>query len=63
MRRLTPRHTTVTPAGAINPAPAERRGSLVASLVLVMLAIMIVRDIVVRRWTGTLAPPDVTRSR
>jgi len=42
----------------------ERRRTLVPSLVLILLAIMIVRDIVVRRWTGTAAPPDVsTRSR
>jgi hypothetical protein len=42
----------------------QRRGTLVPTLVLLLLAIMIVRDIVVRRWTGTpTAPPDVTRSR
>jgi hypothetical protein len=41
----------------------QRGGTLVPTLVLLLLAIMIVRDIVVRRWTGTpTAPPDVTRS-
>jgi hypothetical protein len=41
----------------------QRRPTLVPTLVLILLAIMIVRDIVVRRWTGTpSAPPDVTRS-
>jgi ascorbate-specific PTS system EIIC-type component UlaA len=64
MRGLTARTATTAPsAGAIAPAPARRHGSLVATLVLIMLAIMIVRDIMVRRWTGTPAPPDVTRSR
>jgi hypothetical protein len=41
----------------------QRRPTLVPTLVLIMLAIMIVRDIVVRRWTGTPTAPDVTRSR
>jgi hypothetical protein len=64
MRGLTP-HTTTTPsAGAGDTAPARRHGTLVATLVLIMLAIMIVRDIVIRRWTGTPARSDVTtRSR
>ena len=56
MRGLTPR--------ASWDAPLQRRGTLVPTLVLIMLAIMIIRDIVIRRWTGAAAPPDVTsRSR
>ena len=55
MRGLTPR--------ASRDAPHQRRGTLVPTLVLIMLAIMIVRDIVIRRWTGTPAPPEVTRWR
>jgi hypothetical protein len=54
MRRLTAR-----------PGPNriyQRRSTLVPRLVLIMLAIMIVRDIVIRRWTGSpAAPPDVMR--
>jgi hypothetical protein len=65
MRGVTARSTTTPRPGAIDAsAPAGRRGTLVPTLVLIMLAIMIVRDIVARRWTGTSAPPDVTaRSR
>jgi hypothetical protein len=64
MRGLTPRTRTTSLTGASGVAPVRRHGTLVASLVLVLLAIMIVRDIVVRRWTGTPRPPDVTtRSR
>ena len=54
MRSLTAR----TPRNGI----VQRRRTLVPTLVLMMLAIMIVRDIVVRRWTGTPTAPDVTRS-
>jgi hypothetical protein len=64
MRGLTP-HTRTTPtAGASDAAPARRHGTLIATLVLIMLAIMIVRDLVVRRWGGTPSRQDVTtRSR
>jgi hypothetical protein len=54
MRGLTPR--------ASQDTTARRRRTLVPTLVLIMLAIMIVRDIVIRRWTGTPTPPDVTSS-
>jgi len=42
-----------------------RQRSLVATLLMSALAVMIVRDIVVRRWSGTApSAPDVTeRSR
>jgi hypothetical protein len=56
MRRLT-----------VRPAPNrtdQRRSTLVPTLVLIMLAIMIVRDIVIRRWTGPPgAPPNVMRGQ
>jgi hypothetical protein len=56
MRGLTAR---TPPRGVI-----QRRRTLVPTLVLIMLAVMIVRDIVVRRWTGTpAARSDVTRWR
>ncbi len=41
---------------------APRRRTWLPTLLLILLAIMIVRDIVVRRWTGSpSAGPDVTR--
>ncbi|MGJ4966485.1 hypothetical protein [Bradyrhizobium oligotrophicum] len=44
-------------------APAKRR-TLLPTLVLILLGIMIVRDIVVRRWNSAPpAGPDVTRLR
>jgi hypothetical protein len=63
MRGLTPHPTTTPPAGARDAAPARRHGTLVATLVVALLAIMIVRDIVVRRWTGTPTAPDVSSPR
>ncbi|CCE04951.1 hypothetical protein BRAS3843_120124 [Bradyrhizobium sp. STM 3843] len=43
-------------------AEPKRRRTLVPTLVLILLALMIVRDIMIRRWSGTgTAPPDVTR--
>jgi hypothetical protein len=40
----------------------RRAGSVIATLLLVMLALMIVRDILVRRWSTERPPlPDVTR--
>ncbi|WP_316189288.1 hypothetical protein [Bradyrhizobium sp. SZCCHNS1054] len=64
MRGVTARTAKAQQPGAALAVPARRRGTLVASLVLLLLAIMIVRDIVVRRWTGSpAAPPDVTRQR
>jgi hypothetical protein len=51
-------------ATAPDLARDRRHGTLVATIVLIMLTIMIVRDIVVRRWTTSpTTPPDVTRSR
>ncbi|UFZ03386.1 hypothetical protein LQG66_29805 [Bradyrhizobium ontarionense] len=45
-------------------APAPRRRTLLPTLVLILLGIMIVRDIVVRRWSSAPpAGPDVTRLR
>jgi hypothetical protein len=64
MRGLTGDSKATSRAGVLDTAPAHRRGRLVATIVLIMLAIMIVRDIVVRRWTASpTAPPDVTRPR
>jgi hypothetical protein len=63
MRGLTPRAST-TSAAAVDAAPVRRHGKLITTLVLTMLAVMIVRDIVIRRWTGTPFRSDVTtRSR
>jgi hypothetical protein len=43
---------------------APRRRTLLPTLVLILLGIMIVRDIVVRRWSSAPpAGPDVTRLR
>ena len=43
---------------------APRRRTLLPTLLLILLGIMIVRDIVVRRWSGAPpAGPDVTRLR
>ncbi|WP_316167885.1 MULTISPECIES: hypothetical protein [unclassified Bradyrhizobium] len=45
-------------------ATAPQRRTLLPSLLLILLGIMIVRDIVVRRWSSTPpAGPDVTRPR
>jgi hypothetical protein len=43
--------------------PAKRaRSTLVSTIVLILLAVMIVRDILVRRWgSGPQAPSDVTQ--
>jgi hypothetical protein len=46
--------------------PEARRGpqrrTLVTSLLLILLAVLIVRDILVRRWSAERAPPSgVTR--
>ncbi|MGC2082643.1 MAG: hypothetical protein WA702_04690 [Bradyrhizobium sp.] len=38
----------------------QRHRTLVPTLVLIVLAIMIVRDIVIRRWSGPSRPSDVT---
>jgi hypothetical protein len=50
----------------IRPAPRRpsdgRARSIVPTLLLIMLALMIVRDILVRRWSAERPPlPDVTR--
>ncbi|WP_257169770.1 hypothetical protein [Bradyrhizobium sp. SRS-191] len=45
-------------------AVAPPRRTLLPTLVLILLGIMIVRDIVVRRWNSSPpAGPDVTRLR
>jgi hypothetical protein len=43
--------------------PSDRRArSIVSTILLVMLAVMIVRDLLVRRWTGTTqSRTDVTQ--
>ena len=43
--------------------PSNRRArSIIPTLLLIMLALMIVRDILVRRWSAERPPlPDVTR--
>jgi len=43
--------------------PSDRRAhSVIATLLLIKLALMIVRDILVRRWSAERPPlPDVTR--
>jgi hypothetical protein len=38
----------------------QRHRTLVPTLVLIVLAIMIVRDIVIRRWSGPSRPSDIT---
>jgi hypothetical protein len=50
---------------AIRDAPRPRLRSIVTTIVLVMISIMIVRDILVRRWSAAPpSPTDVTeRSR
>ena len=47
---------------APDPAARSRGRSVITTLLLIMIAVMIVRDIFVRRW-GTTAPaaPDVTQ--
>ena len=43
---------------------APRRRTMLPTIVLILLGIMIVRDIVVRRWSSSPpAGPDVTRLR
>jgi hypothetical protein len=45
-------------------AQPQRRRTLLPTLLLILLGIMIVRDIVVRRWSSSPpAGPDVTRLR
>jgi hypothetical protein len=43
--------------------PSDRRArSIIPSILLVMLALMIVRDLLARRWSAERRPlPDVTR--
>jgi hypothetical protein len=50
---------------ALDDAARLRGRSLITTIVLIMIAVMIARDIFVRRWsTATLAATDVTqRSR
>jgi hypothetical protein len=35
--------------------------SVVTTIMLILMTVMIVRDIIVRRWGSPPAPPDVTR--
>jgi hypothetical protein len=51
--------------GVMAGAPAApRRRTLLPTILLILLGIMIVRDIVVRRWSSAPpAGPDVTRLR
>jgi len=49
-------------AGQPNSRRSPRRRTLVSSLLLIMLAVLLVRDILVRRWSAERPPlPDVTR--
>jgi hypothetical protein len=62
MRGLNARSATASGDGVPSGVPARRRGTLLPKLVLLLLIVMIVRDIVVRRWSGGPAPrADVTR--
>ncbi|MGJ4930539.1 hypothetical protein ACQR1I_26960 [Bradyrhizobium sp. HKCCYLS2038] len=45
------------------PAAPPRRRTWLPTLVLILLGIMIVRDIMIRRWSSPPAGPDVTRLR
>jgi hypothetical protein len=47
------------PIPAIRNAARPRLRGIVTTIVLVMISIMIVRDILVRRWIAT-SPPDLT---
>jgi hypothetical protein len=49
-------------AGRPQPGRGPQRRTLVTSLLLILLAVMIVRDILVRRWSAERPPPSgVTR--
>jgi hypothetical protein len=44
------------------PGPRPRFRTVITTALLIMISIMIVRDILVRRWGGSVPPaPDVTR--
>ncbi|MBR0793848.1 hypothetical protein JQ615_00430 [Bradyrhizobium jicamae] len=38
-----------------------RLRSLITTILLILISVMIVRDILVRRWTGSPSPPDTTQ--
>lgn len=44
----------------IDGARPRWRG-LVNTIMLLLISVMIVRDILIRRWTGAVAPPDTTQ--
>ena len=48
-------------AGPPQPRRGRQPRALVSSLLLILLAVMIVRDILVRRWNAERPPPGVTR--
>jgi hypothetical protein len=49
------------PSTRRDPAPLRFRG-IVTTMLLIVLGVLIVRDIVVRRWVSASPPsPDVTR--
>jgi hypothetical protein len=52
-----------TPAATGGDARARLR-SLITTVLLILISIMIVRDILVRRWSGSpSSPPDTQQSR
>jgi hypothetical protein len=42
-------------------AARPRWRGLVTTVMLILISVMIVRDILIRRWTGTTLPPDTTQ--
>ena len=62
MRGLSGRSATTCP-GAIDAAPARHRGTLLPKLVLLLLTVMIVRDVVVRCWSGAPRSDFTARAR